>query len=166
MPHAKADLIKRFLAALIDGLLAGAIAFVFGLFGTFMGGIGTLVGAAYVLARDGLNHDLADGRSIGKKVIGLRPLRLDGAPMTLETSVRRNWTLAAGSIVSGIGTLLVAMGPLALLGWPVVLLSGIVGLLGLVEAVLVLTDSEGRRLGDKMAGTQVIEEASETTPAM
>lgn len=108
---------------------------------------------------------MADGRSIGKKLIGLRPVRLDGAPMTLETSIRRNWTLAAGSVVSGIGALLVATGPLALLGYPVLVLSIVVGLPGLVEALLVLTDSEGRRLGDKTAGTQVVEE-EQTTPVV
>lgn len=160
MPDPKADLVKRFLAVLIDGLIAGAIAWVFGWFGTFMGGVGTLIGAGYILTRDGLNSPYADGRSIGKKLIGLRPTRLDGGPMTIETSVRRNWTLAAGSIVSGIGTMLVGLGPLALLGVPVLILSALVGLLGLVEAVLVVTDSEGRRIGDKTGGTKVVEEAT------
>lgn len=159
MPDSKADLVKRFLAVLIDGLIAGVIAWVFGLFGTFMGGVGTLIGAGYILARDGLNTPYADGRSVGKKLMGLRATRLDGGPMTIETSVRRNWTLAAGSIVSGIGTMLVGLGPLALLGVPVLILSVLVGLLGLVEAILVLTDSEGRRIGDKTGGTKVVEEA-------
>lgn len=159
--HAKADLVKRFLAVLIDGLLAGAIAFVFGLFGTFMSGIGTLVGAFYILVRDGIETPYTDGRSVGKKLIGLRPLRLDGGPMTVETSVRRNWTLAAGSLVSGVGSVLAGMG-LGLLGWPIMLLGGAVGLLGLVEAVLVLVDKDGRRLGDKTADTQVVEEVPAT----
>lgn len=164
MPHAKADLLKRFLAVLIDGLIAGAIAFVFGLFGTFMSGVGTILAAGYILVRDGLNYDFADGRSVGKKLIGLRPVRLDGGPMTMDASIRRNWTLAAGSIVSGIGTLLSGLG-LGVLAWPIILLGGVVGLLGLVEAVLVLTDDEGRRIGDKTGGTQVIE-ATQTTPAV
>lgn len=154
--HPKADLVKRFLAALIDGLLAGAIALVFGLFGTFMSGVGTLIGAAYILVRDGIETPYTDGRSVGKKVIGLRPVTLDGAPMTVETSVRRNWTLALGSIVSGLGSVLVGMG-LGIIGWAVMGLGGLVGLLGLVECVLVIVDSEGRRIGDKTAGTQVIE---------
>jgi hypothetical protein len=34
------------------------------------------------------------------------------------------------------------------------------GLINLVEAVLVITDGEGRRWGDKMAATKVIEVAS------
>ena len=32
-----------------------------------------------------------------------------------------------------------------------------VGLLGLVEAILVIVDADGRRIGDKTGGTQVIE---------
>lgn len=159
MPAPKADLVKRFLAALVDGLIAGAIGFVFGLFGTFMSGVGTLVGAFYILVRDGIETPYTDGRSVGKRLIGLRPTRIDGAPMTVETSIRRNWTLGLAGLVSGVGTMLVALGPLALLGVPVLLLSAVIGLLGLVEAVLVVTDDEGRRIGDKTAGTVVVEEA-------
>ncbi len=159
MPQQKADLVKRFLAALIDGLIAGAIGWVFGLFGTVMSGIGTLVGAGYILTRDGLESPYTDGRSVGKKIIGLRPVRLDGGPMTIETSVRRNWTLGAAGVVSGIGTVLIGLGPLALLGVPVLILSGLIGLLGLVEAIMVVVNEEGRRIGDKTGGTQVVEEA-------
>ncbi len=163
MHSPKADLVKRFLAVLIDGLTAGAIAWVFGLFGTFMSGLGILIGAGYILVRDGLETPYTDGRSFGKKIIGLRAVRLDGGPMTMETSIRRNWTLAAGNIVSGIGTVLLAMGPLAILGILVLIGSIAVGLLGLVEAILVVTNSEGRRIGDRTGGTQVIEDA--TVPA-
>ena len=160
MPSPKADLVKRFLAALIDGLTAAVIVWVFSLFGTFMSGVGTLVGAGYILVRDALETPYTDGRSFGKKVMGLRPVRLDGGPMTVETSVLRNWTLAAGSVVSGVGTMLLALGPLALLGVLVTVGSYVVGLLGLVEAVLVVTDDEGRRIGDRTGGTQVVEEAA------
>lgn len=158
--HPKADLVKRFLAVLIDGLIAGAIGFVFGLLGTFMSGIGTLIGAGYMLTRDGLETPYTDGRSFGKKVIGLRAIRLDGGAVDIETSIKRNWPLAIGSIISGIGTLLLPLGILAILGILVLLGGALVGLLGLVEGILVVTDSEGRRIGDKMAGTQVIEEAA------
>lgn len=154
--HAKADLVKRFLAALIDGLLAGVIGFVLGLFGTFMGGVGTLIGAFYILVRDGIETPYTDGRSVGKKVIGLRPVTLDGAPMTVETSVRRNWTIALGSLITGVGSMLAGMG-LGVIGLAVIGLGGFAGLLGLVECVLVIIDKDGRRIGDKTGNTQVIE---------
>lgn len=157
--HAKADLVKRFLAALVDGLIAGVIGFVFGLFGTFMSGIGALLGAFYILVRDGIETPYTDGRSVGKKLIGLRPVRLDGGPMTVEVSVRRNWTLALGSLISGVGTALAGMG-LGVIGWGIVALGGVVGLLGLVEAILVLVDKDGRRIGDKTGETQVVEEVA------
>ncbi|MEM0961242.1 MAG: RDD family protein [Bacteroidota bacterium] len=156
----KADLVKRFLAALIDGLIAGAIAFVFGLFGTLMGGIGTLIGAAYYLVRDGLETPYTDGRSFGKKVIGLRAVRLDGGTVDMETSIKRNWTLAVPSIISGIASVLLGLGPLAILGVLVALVGGLAGLLALVEGVLVIIDSDGRRIGDKTGGTQVVEDAA------
>ena len=62
--------------------------------------------------------------------------------------------------VSGIGTVLLALGPLAILGVLVLVGSVVVGLLGLVEAALVVMDDQGRRIGDRTGGTQVLEEAA------
>ena len=84
------DFGTRFLAALIDGVIAGVVGFV--------PVVGGLVGAAYLVARDGLDFEFADGRSIGKKIMQLRPIRLDGQPMNLETSVRRNWMFGFGAL--------------------------------------------------------------------
>lgn len=151
---AKADLGRRFAAYILDVLVVIALTFVFAFMGTRMGGLGTLIGAAYILSRDGLPLGFANGRSVGKQLMNLRPVRLDGRPMDLETSVRRNWPLALGAVLSGVG---------ALLGGPIgALLGGIIGmiagLLGLVEAILVLTDAEGRRIGDKFAETKVVDD--------
>jgi uncharacterized RDD family membrane protein YckC len=73
VPPAKADLTKRFLASLIDGLLAGGVSMI-----PIIGGI---IGATYILVRDGLELEFMDRRSIGKKLLKLRPVRLDGQPM-------------------------------------------------------------------------------------
>ncbi len=133
----KADLVKRFVAVVIDGLLSGIIGLV--------PVVGGLVGAAYMLLRDGLELDFMDGRSLGKKVMKLRPVRLDGGPMDIATSVKRNIPFAIGPVIMII----------PILGW---ILGPIISLIiGLVESVLVLTDSEGRRMGDKLADTMVIE---------
>jgi uncharacterized RDD family membrane protein YckC len=158
----KADLGKRFAAYFIDGLVAYIpaliVSFLFAL-GGFRGaglGLGLIAGGAYILVRDGLNLDFADGRSIGKKIMKLRAERLDGGPMTMEASVRRNWPLGAFYVLYGLGALFGGLGIYAVAG-----LFGIIGwaasLLTIVEAVLVLTDKEGRRLGDKMADTHVYE---------
>ena len=150
----KADLAKRFIAALIDGIIIGIAGMIVG-FVPFIGGpiAGVLVGG-YWLMRDGLDLDFADKRSIGKKVMKLRPIRLDGQPMDQSTSMKRNIPLA----IYAIGYFLWIV-PVAghLISIPIFMIGA---LINLMEAILVLTDAEGRRWGDKMAGTKVIEVAS------
>lgn len=144
-PAAKADVTKRFIGALIDGLLAGGVSLI-----PLVGGI---VAAAYMLLRDGLEIEFIDRRSIGKKLIKLRAVRLDGAPMDIETSVKRNLPLAVGAVGS-------IFWVIPVLGWALAILLGVIGMiLVLVEGIMVLTDPEGRRMGDKLAGTKVIEVA-------
>ena len=143
--RSKADLTKRFIAAVIDGVLVGVASLI-----PFVGG---LVGAAYMLVRDGLDVEFMDRRSIGKKVMKLRPIRLDGRPMDIEASVKRNWMFALGAIT---GLLLY----IPIIGWLLIPVVGLVALvIGIIEIVKVLTDDAGRRLGDNMAGTQVVEVA-------
>lgn len=139
----KVDLAKRFIAALVDGVLAAVVGTV-----PVVGGI---AGMAYILVRDGLDIEFMKGRSIGKKLMRLRPVRLDGQPMDLATSIRRNWVFAIGAL-SG----LVAWIPF--LGLIAVLVLGLIGfLVALYEIYMVATDAEGRRYGDRFAGTKVIE---------
>ena len=134
---AKADLGKRFVAILIDGILAGLI----GLIPV----IGGLVGAAYMLLRDGFDFDFMKKRSLGKKLMKLRPVLVDGGEVDLAVSVKRNVIFAVPLVLMII----------PVLGW---ILAPIVSLaVGIIEVVLVLSDEEGRRWGDKFAGTKVIE---------
>ncbi len=141
----KADLAKRFIAALIDGVIAAVV--------SFIPLVGSIAGAAYMLLRDGLELEFMDGRSIGKKVMKLRPITSDGSKMTIEKSIRRNWMFALGAFN---GILLF----IPILGWLLIIVLSIAGLLiGLFEVFKVLTDAEGRRLGDNMAGTKVVETA-------
>lgn len=139
----KADLTKRIVAGIIDAVLAMVVGFI-----PLVGGI---VSTAYWLARDGLDIEFMPNRSLGKKVAGLKPVTLDGRPVDLETSLKRNWPFAIGGIaqillfIPVIGWLL--MVPVAFLALAAVI----------VEIVLVITDDEGRRMGDKLAGTRVVE---------
>jgi uncharacterized RDD family membrane protein YckC len=138
----KPDAMARTLAFLIDAVAVYAVGMV--------PVIGGLVGIAYVLARDGLAFDFMDGRSIGKKLMKLRPVRLDGQPMDLRTSVMRNWPLTLGSLAQ---ILLF----IPVIGWiliPFVALAGVV--VAVIEILRVLNDPEGRRWGDQLAGTKVI----------
>lgn len=142
----KADLVKRFVALLIDGVIGmilGLIPF-----------IGALLGGAYILVRDGMEFDFMDQRSIGKKVMKLRPIKLDGSPMDLNTSIMRNLPLCIGSIGSAITAI---VGSLSIALMLAGLFSIIALVVVLVEVVLVLTDDQGRRFGDKYAGTMVVE---------
>ena len=91
-----------------------------------------------------------DHRSIGKKVMKLRPVTLDGQPVDIMTSVKRNWMFALG----GIGQFLVFTLVGIVLAIPLFLIAFVIGI---IEVVLVFTDAEGRRIGDKIAGTRVIE---------
>lgn len=141
----KADLGKRLIAAIIDGILAAGVSFI-----PIVGGI---IGGLYILLRDGMDVEFMDKRSIGKKLIKLRPVRLDGQPMDPVTSAKRNLPLSVGAI----GTVFWVI---PILGWIVAVLFALVGLvIGIIELVLVLTDPEGRRMGDKLAGTKVVEVA-------
>ena len=153
-PTGKADLGKRIIAAIIDAIPAILVSFILGLI-PFIGGIiGGLLAAGWWLVRDGLDLEFADKRSLGKKIMKLRPVRLDGQPMTLEVSIKRNLPLAFYCV----GYLLWIVPVLGhIVSIPIFIVGGLVGL---VEAVLVITDADGRRWGDKMAGTKVIEVAS------
>jgi uncharacterized RDD family membrane protein YckC len=139
----KADLSKRFIAAVIDAVIAIVVGFI--------PVIGGLIGAAYWLFRDGLEIDFMDRRSIGKKVMKLRPVRLDGAPMDPITSATRNWMFALGGLIS-----LLLFIPI--IGWLMMIPVALLALaLGLFEIFKVVTDGQGRRLGDTMAKTVVVE---------
>lgn len=140
---AKADLGKRFVAALIDGILAGIVGVL---------PFGGFIGAAYMLVRDGLEFDFMKHRSIGKQVMKLHLVTATGAPMDIMTSVKRNWMFAFGALTS-------ALVYIPILGWALIPLVGLAALvLGVIEIVLVLTDAQGRRFGDKMAATTVVED--------
>jgi uncharacterized RDD family membrane protein YckC len=145
MVHPKADTAKRAVAYLIDALLAGILG---ALGGLFLSSVGGLLGAAYMLLRDGLEVEFMDRRSIGKRLLSLRPVRLDGQPMNLEASLRRNWMFALGSLAYGFFWL--GLGKL-------ISLAGV--LIIFYEIYRVLTTADGRRWGDELAGTQVVNAA-------
>ena len=141
-PPARVDISKRAIAMLIDGAITIVVGFV-----PVLGGI---VATAYWLLRDGMDLEFMDHRSIGKKVMKLRPVSLDGQPLDMVASVKRNWMFGLGGL-----TQLFAM---TFIGLVIAIPLGLIALvITIIEIVLVFTDAEGRRMGDKMAGTRVIE---------
>lgn len=141
----KPDLGKRAIAAIVDGAIAGAVGLI-----PVVGGI---IGALYILLRDGFDFEFMNGRSVGKTLMKLRPVRIDGGKMDLATSAKRNWTICLGSLA----TFLLIV---PILGWILyipVLIAAIV--IGIIEIIAVLTAADGRRWGDKLANTKVVETA-------
>ena len=64
----KADIGKRIIAALIDGVLVAIV--------SLIPVIGWVIGPLYWLLRDGLDIEFMNHRRIGKKLLKLRPITL------------------------------------------------------------------------------------------
>jgi uncharacterized RDD family membrane protein YckC len=105
--------------------------------------IGFLAASGYILMRDGL----FEGRSLGKKAVGLRVSAIDdrGQAASSKDSIIRNIPLAAAYGLFMIPYAGWVLGPLALA----------------VEWLTAMGDDRGMRIGDLLAGTYVVLE----TPA-
>lgn len=156
------DTVKRAVAVIIDGVIAGAaytiiskvfgIALGSGLIGLLVGNlVGGLAALAFMLARDVAYQ----GRSPGKKVMGLNVATASGGPITAQDSIKRNLTISAGYLIAPLMSI-------PILGW---IAAPIVGLaataIGIYECYLVATNQQ--RVGDKIAGTHVVVDG---TPAI
>lgn len=148
-PAGQPDIVKRGLAAFIDFAAIAVVNMFVGIaLAIALGWAGRLV-AAVIATGLILGRDIAlQGRSPGKKLLGLAVVRADGSPITVQESMRRNATLAIGAA----GGILGAIPILGLLAIPIYLVGGLVCL---YELYLVVTNQP--RLGDKLAGgTHVI----------
>jgi uncharacterized RDD family membrane protein YckC len=146
---ARPDIVKRGIAAVIDfvgiGIVNGVLGFALGI---PLGWVGSMAAAAVALALVLGRDVLLEGRSPGKKLLGLAVVRADGGPITVQESIRRNSTLAIGSAVGVVAAIPI----LGLLAIPLYLVAMAVSL---YELYLVATNQP--RLGDKLAGgTQVV----------
>jgi uncharacterized RDD family membrane protein YckC len=157
------ELLDRFLARLIDGILIGVVNAIIvtvlligiiGLNGANSFGYGGTYAASIVSAAIGVVINLgyfafmesSQGKTLGKMVMKLHVEGASGGNPTVEESLRRNWWLALP---------LLAIVPLV---------GGLIG--GLVELVVVImiavqinSDPERRpSLSDRLANTSVIKE--------
>lgn len=167
---------KRFIAAVIDIVVAIAIWGVFVVVATIVGFaaarsestvmhyvprvlnfLGAVIGLGYVLARD----VIGGGTSIGKKTQGLRVVTTIGEPFGIMDSAKRNAIFAIGSTLSMLSA---TLGLIPCIGdavncllMPLQILGGLVGLaMAVIELVKIAQDPEGVRLGDGFAGTRVV----------
>jgi len=147
-PYYKASLGNRFLALLLDSLIFAGLAIpalvvlVFAFITAYgneeelaialcvLGGLLTLVPIGFQLLKDGFGK----GQSPGKKALKLMVIDLDtNMPCNKTKSFLRNLIILLLSIIPFVG--------------------------GLIEPLMVFTDKDGRRLGDRAANTMVIEKS-------
>jgi hypothetical protein len=142
----KADPAKRIIAFVIDAVVAMIIGII-----PLVGGI---IGALYMLLRDALPIEALDYQSVGKKLLKLSVVNVEdpGAKINYAASAKRNWMFALGPIM-------LSFAFIPIFGWIIDILLGIALLILLItEIVKIFSHEQGVRLGDKMAGTMVIEQ--------
>ena len=142
----KSDPVKRIIAFVIDAVAAMVVGFI-----PLVGGI---IGALYMLLRDSLPIEALDSKSIGKKLLKLSVVMTEDPKSKIDyaTSAKRNWMFA-------LGPLMLFFFFIPFLGWIIDILLGIaVFILVIIEIIKIFSDDKGIRLGDKMAGTMVIED--------
>jgi uncharacterized protein involved in cysteine biosynthesis len=141
----KADPIKRIIAFIIDAVISMIVGLI-----PLVGGI---IGALYMLTRDALPIEALEYKSIGKKLLKLSVVNIKDPTSKIDyaASAKRNWMFALGPIM-----LFLLLIPI--IGWILDILIGIaVFVLVIIEIIKIFSDEKGVRLGDKMAGTMVIE---------
>jgi uncharacterized RDD family membrane protein YckC len=129
--YPKAQVLNRGIAKLIDLFIVAAAS-------QMPVPVGFLGGLAYILIADGFSG----GRSIGKRLIGLQTVLPDRREAAgFRESIIRNLPFAVAQAAFAV----------PYVGW---LVSAVIIVF---EAVLILGNEQGRRLGDEVAGTQVLD---------
>lgn len=136
--YPKAHVLNRFIAKLIDLFIVVAA-------GEISPPVGFLSGLAYILIADGF----AGGRSLGKRLVGLQTLRVDGKEAAgFRESIIRNVPVGAAYMAYGV----------PYVGW-----LASVAILAF-ESLLIVGNEQGRRLGDEVARTQVLDAGQLAVP--
>jgi len=129
--YPKAHVLNRFIAKLIDLFIVVAA-------NEIVPPVGFLSGLAYILIADGF----AGGKSIGKRLIGLQTVRMDSRDAAgFRESIIRNFPLGGAQLAFAI----------PYVGWLASL-----AILAL-EGLLIIGNEQGRRLGDEVARTHVLD---------
>ena len=129
--YPKAQVLNRGIAKLIDVFIVAAA-------DQMIVPVGFLAGLAYILIADGF----AGGRSIGKRLIGLQTMLPDRRESAgFRESIIRNLPFAVAQLAFAV----------PYVGWIVS-----VAIMAF-EGVLIIGNEQGRRLGDEVAGTQVLD---------
>lgn len=136
--YPKAHVLNRFIAKLIDLFIVVAA-------GEVASPVGFLSGLAYILIADGF----AGGKSIGKRLVGLHTIRVDGRESAgFQESIIRNLPLGGAQLAYAV----------PYIGW----LASLAILA--FESFLIIGNEQGRRLGDEVARTQVLDAGQLAVP--
>jgi len=136
--YPKADLIRRFVAYLIDSVLVAIL--------SIIPVLGPIVGATYILLRDGFDFGFMRYKSLGKSIMKLEVVAFgkENKQSDFNISLNRNWVLTLAPVISIVPVIGTAIG--VFVGVIVVL----------TEGIKIIIDSNGRRFGDGFANTQVV----------
>lgn len=136
--YPKAHVLNRFIAKLIDLFIVVAA-------GEIASPVGFLSGLVYILIADGF----AGGKSIGKRLVGLQTMRLDGRDTAgFRESIIRNLPLGGAQIAYAV----------PYIGWFVSLV------ILAFESFLIIGNEQGHRLGDEVARTHVLDAGQLAVP--
>ncbi|MBI5663713.1 MAG: hypothetical protein HZC49_01300 [Nitrospirae bacterium] len=138
-----ADLLSRVIAKTIDFIIVVALY-------EIIPKVGFFAGFTYLIIADGL----FEGRSAGKKLIGLKVIvrnKADGtSACEYKESIYRNFPFAVGYILYGILKMVPLIGT-------IIAFVIVIGIL-LFESLVILGSEEGIRLGDELAKTRVVQD--------
>ena len=142
----KAGFLNRGIARTIDFIIVAALY-------EIIPRVGFFAGLTYLLIADGL----FEGRSVGKRLIGLRVI-IDNktdkvTACSFKESILRNFPFAVGFVVFGIFNMM------PIIGWIFSFIAA--AAVVLFESLILLGSEKGMRLGDELAKTHVIEEKQE-----
>ena len=136
--YPKAHVLNRFIAKLIDLFLVVAA-------NQIAPPVGFLSGLAYILIADGF----AGGKSIGKRLVGLQTMRVDSRDAAgFRESIVRNLPLGCAQIAFAIPWV----------GW----LASVA--IVAFEGFLIIGNEQGRRLGDEVTRTHVLDAGQLAVP--
>jgi uncharacterized RDD family membrane protein YckC len=131
LAYPKANVFHRFIAKFIDLLIVAAIY-------ELPLRVGFLAGLTYLLLADGFGG----GRSPGKRLIGLQVVLTGSRRIcSFKESIIRNFPLALAYLFFFV----------PFVGWMATVL------LSAVEGLLIIGNGQGLRVGDELAGTQVLD---------
>ncbi|WP_460943660.1 RDD family protein [Spirosoma daeguense] len=127
--YVKASPVQRFIAALIDSVIAYVPCWILLIVSYRLGMVGYAIAIAYLLTKDALpaTAGFLGGQSIGKKLMGIKAIKED----------------TGASLVGDYGTAITRQ------------VSLLIPLFGFVDALMVFSDDR-KRFGDKWANTIVI----------